>query len=485
MTDFKVEVDPGEVAFDATRLDRIEGHFRDYVDDGRLAGWLVTVARDGKLVYVADYGRRDIEAGLPVEHDTIWRVYSMTKPITSLAAMMLWEQGLFDLNDPVEEYIPSFRNGRVYVGGSAKDLETTPVHQPVRIWNLLSHTSGLSYGFTGHPVDQGYLEAEKAATDAGRTDLEAMVDVWASQPLLFEPGTHWLYSRATDVVGRLVEVVSGQSLDAFFAEHIFGPIGMTDTAFSVPDDKTDRLASVYVPDPETRRSVAPAGRALSEDRRLLVRRWGSVRHRRRLPPLLPATAGRRRARRGPPRQPENHPHDGLQPPPRRSGPRRYGPRRFLRGVEGRNGLRARVLGRSEPGVDEGERQPGRVWLGRGGEHGVLGRSSGADHRRLLHPAAAIEHMADPVAPAPADLPGAHRAWATRAEPLSPLLRAPQLPARALSRPGHLLYKLADHSRSTSWKRSGSSRKGQWRECSEISRREPGVCSDIDIQADRP
>ena len=148
MTDLKVEVDPGEVGFDATRLDRIEGHFQDYVDDGRLAGWLVTVARDGKLVYVADYGRRDIETGLPVEHDTIWRIYSMTKPITSLAAMMLWEQGRFDLNDPVEEYIPSFRNGRVYTGGATKDIETTPVHQPVHIWNLLSHTSGLSYG---HP----------------------------------------------------------------------------------------------------------------------------------------------------------------------------------------------------------------------------------------------------------------------------------------------------------------------------------------------
>ena len=164
MTDCKVEVDPGEVGFDATRLDRIEGHFQDYVDDGRLAGWLVTVARDGKLVYVVDYGKRDIEADLPVEQDTIWRIYSMTKPITSLAAMMLWEQGLFDLNDPVEAYIPSFHNGRVDIRGSAKDLETTPVHQPVRIWNLLSHTSGLSYGHTDHPVDQGYLKAEKAAS---------------------------------------------------------------------------------------------------------------------------------------------------------------------------------------------------------------------------------------------------------------------------------------------------------------------------------
>ncbi|HEX4216156.1 MAG TPA: serine hydrolase domain-containing protein [Candidatus Dormibacteraeota bacterium] len=256
MTDLKVEVDPGEVGFDAKRLDRIEEHFRNYVLDGRLAGWLVTVGRDGKLVYVASHGKRDMEAGLPVQSDTIWRIYSMTKPITSLAAMMLWEEGRFDLNDPVDAYIPSFRNGHVYTGGSADHFETTPVHQPIRIWNLLSHTSGLSYGGqTDHPVDHGYQRAQKAATDAGKTDLEAMVDVWASQPLLFEPGTHWFYSRATDVVGRLVEVVSGQPLDTFFAERILEPLGMTDTAFSVPDDKTDRLASLYVPDPDSRKAV--------------------------------------------------------------------------------------------------------------------------------------------------------------------------------------------------------------------------------------
>ena len=320
MIDLKVEVDPEEVGFDAKRLDRIEGHFQDYVDDGRLAGWLVTVARDGKLVYVADYGKRDIEADLPVEHDTIWRIYSMTKPVTSLAAMMLWEQGRFDLNDPVEAYIPSFRNGRVYIGGSAKDLETTPVHQPVRIWNLLSHTSGLSYGFTSHPVDQGYLKAEKAATDAGKADLEAMVDAWASQPLLFEPGTHWLYSRATDVVGRLVEVVSGQSLDALLWRAHPPTAGYDRYRLLGARRQNGPLGQSVRARPRDRQGGGSTGRPLQEDRRLPLRWWGSVRHRRRLPPLLPATARRRRARRGPPRQPEDHPHDGLQPPPRRSGP---------------------------------------------------------------------------------------------------------------------------------------------------------------------
>lgn len=255
MADLTVEVDPAEAGFDGKRLERIEAHFRDYVDDGRLPGWLVTVARDGKLVYVSSYGQRDLEAGRPVETDTIWRIYSMTKPITSLAAMMLWEQGCFDLTDPVEEYLPSFRDAQVYAGGDAGAIQASPAQEPVRIWHLLTHTAGLTYGWTEHPVDQGYQKAMASATAAGRTDLEAMVDVWAGQPLLFEPGTHWHYSHATDVVGRLVEVVSGQSLDAYFAEHILDPLGMTDTSFAVPDDKADRLASLYSHDPETRKAV--------------------------------------------------------------------------------------------------------------------------------------------------------------------------------------------------------------------------------------
>ena len=263
MTDLKVEVEPAEAGFDAGRLGRIEEHFRAYVDDGRLPGWLVTVARDGKLVYLSEYGQRDKEAGLPVEQDTIWRIYSMTKPITSLAVMMLWEQGAFDLNDPVEAYIPNFTGGRVFTGGNAEAPETAPVKQPVKIWNLLSHTSGLSYGQTDHPVDKGYLHAQAASAEAGGTDLAAMVDVWARQPLLFEPGTHWFYSRATDVLGRLVEVLSGKSLDAYFAEQILEPLQMSDTSFAVPDAKTDRLASLYVPDPESRRAV-PADDARSQ-----------------------------------------------------------------------------------------------------------------------------------------------------------------------------------------------------------------------------
>ncbi|MBO0691818.1 MAG: beta-lactamase family protein [Acidimicrobiaceae bacterium] len=260
----KVEVEPAEVGFDAKRLGRIEEHFRSYVDDGRLPGWLVTVAREGKLVYVAEYGQRDMEAGLPVEGDTIWRIYSMTKPITSLAAMMLWEQGAFDLNEPVSTYIPSFDGARVFTGGTAEAPETAPVKQPIRIWNLLSHTSGLSYGQTDHPVDKGYKLAEAASTEAGATDLAAMTDVWARQPLLFEPGTHWFYSRATDVLGRLIEVISGKSLDAYFADHILGPLQMSDTAFSVPDAKTDRLASLYVPDAETRKAVPAEGQVRSQ-----------------------------------------------------------------------------------------------------------------------------------------------------------------------------------------------------------------------------
>jgi CubicO group peptidase (beta-lactamase class C family) len=261
MMDLKVEVDPEEVGFDAARLERIDRHFTTYVDDGRLAGWLVTVARHGKLAYVAHRGQRDLEAGLPVETDTIWRIYSMTKPITSLALMMLWEEGRFDLRDPVEQFLPAFAGSRVYTGDGPGGIETAPAREPVRIWHLLSHTSGLSYGHTDHVVDRGYLEAEAAigGTSAG---LAALVDAWGSQPLLFEPGTHWQYSRATDVVGRLIEVISGKPLDQFFAERILGPLQMTDTAFEVPEAQAVRMASLYVPDAETRTAVAaPEARA--------------------------------------------------------------------------------------------------------------------------------------------------------------------------------------------------------------------------------
>src|ERR1700727_1164613 len=142
MGGLQIEVDPAEVGFDPARLARIDKHFARYVDEQKLAGWLITVARHGKLAHVSTYGQRDLEAGLPVEPDTLWRIYSMTKPITSVAAMMLYEEGGFELTDPVHRFIPSFGGVRVYAGGSDLRQVTVPATEPVRIWHLLTHTAG-------------------------------------------------------------------------------------------------------------------------------------------------------------------------------------------------------------------------------------------------------------------------------------------------------------------------------------------------------
>jgi CubicO group peptidase (beta-lactamase class C family) len=246
-----IDVDPAEVGFDEGRLDRLDRHFARYVDEGKLAGMLLTVARHGKLAHVSGYGQRDLETGLPVETDTLWRIYSMTKPITSVAAMMLFEEGGFELTDPVHEYIPAFRDVRVFAGGSDINYTTVPATEPIRIWHLLSHTSGLTYGFVrNHPVDAIYRARGFEWGSPRGADLAAVCDIFASLPLLFQPGSQWSYSVATDVLGRVVEVVSGQRLDEFFAERIFGPLGMTDTAFWVTPQDAPRLAALYNRSPE-------------------------------------------------------------------------------------------------------------------------------------------------------------------------------------------------------------------------------------------
>jgi CubicO group peptidase (beta-lactamase class C family) len=251
VTELKPEVDPAEVGLDADRLRRIDHHFARYVDDGQLPGWLVTVSRHGRLAHVSWRGSRDLEAGLPVEPDTRWRIYSMTKPVTSVAAMMLYEQGGLELSDPVSAYIPSFAGVRVYAGGSDLRLLTVPAAEPVRIWHLLTHTAGLTYGFLRvHPVDASYRAAGFELDSPPGVDLAQACDIWAGIPLLFQPGTEWNYSAATDVLGRVVEVVSGQSLAEFFRTRILGPLGMTDTQFWVTGSAAARLAALYTPGPD-------------------------------------------------------------------------------------------------------------------------------------------------------------------------------------------------------------------------------------------
>jgi CubicO group peptidase (beta-lactamase class C family) len=250
-----IDVDPVEVGLDPSRLGRIDRHFERYVDDGRLPGWLFVLTRAGKVAHVATYGMRDVGAAAPMELDTLFRIYSMTKPVTSVAAMICYEEGLLELTDPVSRFIPSFADVRVWSGGSPTDPATEPLDEPVRLWHLLTHTAGLTYGFHfAHPVDAMYRAAGFELGGPPNLDLAQVCDIWASLPLLFQPGTSWNYSVATDVLGRVVEVASGQALDRFFTERIFGPLEMGDTAFHVDAADAGRLAGLYVPDQATGRA---------------------------------------------------------------------------------------------------------------------------------------------------------------------------------------------------------------------------------------
>ncbi len=265
------QADPADLGFDADRLARIDRHFAHYVDDGRLAGWQVAVARRGQVVHTSTYGMADLATGRRFADDTIVRMFSMTKPITSVAVMMLVEEGLASLKDPISKWIPSFAGMQVYKEGAPTKPSLRPATEPIRLWHLLTHTAGLTYGFHyTHPVDAIY---RKAGFDFGipqGLDLEACCDRWAELPLLFEPGTEWNYSVAVDVLGRIVEVASGQSLDEFFAERIFQPLGMVDTGFWVPEDQIDRFTTLYIPDPTTGSAVPiPVDRGYTKPPRML------------------------------------------------------------------------------------------------------------------------------------------------------------------------------------------------------------------------
>jgi CubicO group peptidase (beta-lactamase class C family) len=251
MGELQVDAEPGELGLDAARLGRADQVLDRYVQAGRLPGWLLLVTRHGKIAHLSTSGYRNCEEGLPVETDTLWRIYSMTKPVTSVAAMMLYEQGAFELTDPISRFLPEFGAPRVYTNGSDLKPVTEPATEPIRIWHLLTHTAGLTYGFHRvHPVD-AMLRARGFEWEVpdGITLAEA-VEVWASLPLLFHPGTEWNYSHATDVIGRLVEVISGTTLDDFFATRILGPLGMTETGFHVDPQDAARLARLYLATPD-------------------------------------------------------------------------------------------------------------------------------------------------------------------------------------------------------------------------------------------
>ncbi|WP_372966207.1 serine hydrolase domain-containing protein [Marinobacter sp.] len=230
-------------------LDRISHHFNErYIQPEKLPGGVTLVARHGEIVWIQAQGLMDVERNRPMQRDTLFRIYSMTKPVTSIAMMQLYEQGKFLLNDPVHKYIPSWRNMRVYKSGSYPDFKTEPAATEMTIRDLLTHTSGLTYGFTERTeVDAAYRQLKLDGSTI--LTLDKLVDKLAELPLEFSPGTAWNYSVSTDVLGYLVQVLSGKSLDEYFNEHIFQPLDMTDTGFHVRPDQQDRFASCYLYQP--------------------------------------------------------------------------------------------------------------------------------------------------------------------------------------------------------------------------------------------
>ncbi|MFJ4682227.1 serine hydrolase domain-containing protein [Streptomyces sp. NPDC088789] len=246
MAELRREVDPGEAGLDPVALERLDRHFVRLVEQGRLPGFLVAVARGGRVAHLTTHGRRDIAAGLPVEADTLWRIYSMTKPVTSVAALTLVEEGRLALDAPVARYLPEFADTPVHVGGSGARMRTRPVQRPMLVRHLLTHTAGLTFAsYHAHPVDALYRAAGLESSVSPGADLAETVEAYARLPLQFEPGTQWNYSVASNVLGRVIEVVSGKPLDVFLAERVFRPLGMPDAGFEVDARQAVRLGELY------------------------------------------------------------------------------------------------------------------------------------------------------------------------------------------------------------------------------------------------
>jgi len=244
-----MELSASRAGFSAERLERITAHLnQNYVEPGKIAGCQVLVARRGHVAYYKSLGSMDRERGKPMREDTIFRIYSMTKPITAVALMQLYERGLFQLNDPVHRVIPEWRSLEEYVSGDGTVMETRPVQTPITFRHLLTHTAGLTYGGGPvqtdlHPVDRVYRALDISTTSSD--SLQDFVKKLARAPLRYTPGERWMYSLASDVCGYLVEALSGQPFDRYLQENIFAPLGMRDTSFVLAPDKLERFAACY------------------------------------------------------------------------------------------------------------------------------------------------------------------------------------------------------------------------------------------------
>ena len=237
---------PESVGLSGDRLQRITPWMADYVASGKLPGCLTAVMRRGKLAYLAHTGMADPDIGRPVDENTVFRIYSMTKPIVSAAIMTFFEEGRFQLDDPVARFLPEFADTPVWVDGDGSDMRTEPPAEPMKIWHLLTHTAGLVYG-ARNDTPVGALCRANGIDFSRRNggDLAETVRRLAEIPLRWQPGTRWEYSVATDVLGRLVEVLAGQPLDEVLQARIFDPLGMSDTGFQVRTEQLTRFAALY------------------------------------------------------------------------------------------------------------------------------------------------------------------------------------------------------------------------------------------------
>jgi CubicO group peptidase (beta-lactamase class C family) len=239
-----MELAPKRAGFAPERINRITEHLdKNYIQSGKVVGCQTLVARHGHVAYFKSQGLMDRERRTPMADDTVFRLYSMTKPITSVALLTLYEQGHFQLNDPVSRFIPSWRGHKMWVSGEGASMETAAPARPMTMRNVLSHTGGLTYGATNHPVDRVYREVGVGRGD-GET-LSGFAEKLAKVPLRYQPGERWMYSLSTDVCGYLVEAISGKRFDQYLQETIFDPLDMKDTSFMVASRKADRFAANY------------------------------------------------------------------------------------------------------------------------------------------------------------------------------------------------------------------------------------------------
>ena len=239
-----------KLGFDRARLQAMPDYFNSYLDKEKFAGMSILVAREGKIAQLSHRGTMGFERDDPLGDSAIFRIYSMTKPITSVAIMQLYEQARLLLTDPITKFIPAFKDVKVFDKGTPSDYSVRDPERMITLHDLLTHQSGLTYDFMlEHPVDAIYRNNKINGARSEKLDTAGLCAKLAEMPLLFSPGTAWNYSVATDVLGHIVELVSGQSLDAYFKEHILDPLGMHDTFFHIPDDKRHRLMNNYAYDP--------------------------------------------------------------------------------------------------------------------------------------------------------------------------------------------------------------------------------------------